>query len=100
MSDEPLTGRSALTQRVRDAVSRAARRPVEEVHPDSGLRQLGVDSLAAIQLLYELEDKLGIVLPDERLATLETVADVTDLVVEIIAASVPEPAPGGSEPSS
>lgn len=37
---------------------------------------LGADSLNILQLLMKIEDDYGIVIPDEKLATFETVQDV------------------------
>jgi len=37
---------------------------------------LGADSLDILQLLMRIEDKYGITIPDEALATFETVSDV------------------------
>src|SRR5260370_23790397 len=46
---------------------------------------LGMDSLRFVQLLVELESKLGVTLNDEELLTIElvTVADLVDLVERI-----------------
>lgn len=38
-----------------------------EITPDSGLRELGLDSMKAIELLFAIEDTFGISLPDEDL---------------------------------
>ncbi len=35
---------------------------------DADLRSLGLDSMAAVDLLFDLEDNLNVVLPDEALA--------------------------------
>ena len=37
---------------------------------------LGADSLDILQLLMRIEDDYGVVIPDEELATFETVEDV------------------------
>ena len=39
-------------------------------------RDLGADSIDILQLLMRIEDQYGIVIPDESLATFETVGDV------------------------
>ncbi|MBO2450273.1 acyl carrier protein [Actinomadura barringtoniae] len=39
----------------------------EEVKPDSRLRDLGLDSMQAIELLFDIEDSYQVTLPDERL---------------------------------
>lgn len=39
-------------------------------------KDLGADSLDILQLLMRIEDDYGIIIPDESLATFDTVADV------------------------
>jgi acyl carrier protein len=39
----------------------------EEVRPDARLRELGLDSMQAIELLFDIEDSYQVTLPDERL---------------------------------
>jgi acyl carrier protein len=45
-----------------------------ELTPDSRLRDLGLDSMQAIELLFGIEDSYGVTLPDDKLvdATFET----------------------------
>ena len=43
---------------------------------DMKLELLGIDSLGAITILYNLEDKLGIEIPNEELESLTTVGDI------------------------
>lgn len=56
---------------------------------DSGLRDLGLDSLRSIELLFAVEDAYGVVIPDESLtdATFET-ADTLWAVIEKMSAPV------------
>lgn len=51
----------------------------DTVTPDALLESLGVDSLAAIEFMFELEEKFKINLSEER-APIKTVQDVIDLV--------------------
>jgi len=39
-----------------------------DLTPDADLRSLGLDSMAAVELLFDLEDSLDVMLPDEALA--------------------------------
>ena len=43
---------------------------------------LGIDSLAAVELALELENEFDIRIEDEELAKLETVQDVMDIIEE------------------
>lgn len=50
-----------------------------EIRPESKISEdLGADSLDILQLLMTIEEEHGIVIPDEELATFETVQDIVD----------------------
>ena len=55
-----------------------------EIHPDMKLDALGIDSLGAITILYELEDQFDIEIPNEVLDSLETVNDIVIKLQQII----------------
>jgi acyl carrier protein len=40
-----------------------------DLAPDAPLRSLGLDSMQAIELLFDIEDKYGVVLPDDKLSS-------------------------------
>jgi acyl carrier protein len=58
----------------------------DALEPDADLRSLGLDSMAAVDLLFDIEDSFDLVLPDEALveqtfatpATLRAVLDGLD----------------------
>ncbi|MBQ3418228.1 MAG: acyl carrier protein [Ruminococcus sp.] len=50
-----------------------------EIKPESKITEdLGADSLDILQLLMTIEEEHGIVIPDEELASFETVQDIVD----------------------
>jgi acyl carrier protein len=51
----------------------------EQVRPDTPLVDLGIDSLAAIEFMFELENQFKVTLSDER-TELVTVADIVAVV--------------------
>ena len=52
-----------------------------EVKPESRIKaDLGADSLDVLQLLMTIQEEKGIVIPDEALATFETVQDIVDYI--------------------
>jgi acyl carrier protein len=57
--------------------------PDEELAPDAPLRALGLDSMAAVALMLDLEDEFATVLPDERLsgATFATARSLWSAIV-------------------
>jgi acyl carrier protein len=56
-----------------------------QVGADQDLAKLGMDSLSKIEFMYQLEDKFGISLAEER-GTLATVADIAQMVERALAA--------------
>jgi acyl carrier protein len=57
----------------------------EEITPDSRLRDLGLDSMRAIELLFALEDAYDVVVPDEKLVedTFETCDSLWTMIQEL-----------------
>jgi acyl carrier protein len=62
--------------------------PVEKVEEDARLVDLGVDSLDALELIFEIEEEFKVTVPEERLPELETVRAVCEKV-EALQASGP-----------
>jgi acyl carrier protein len=58
---------------------------------DSSFAELGVDSLDAITLLFELEERLGLVIPDDAAKSARSVRDVVEGLRTLAAGSPAEP---------
>jgi acyl carrier protein len=56
-----------------------------EITGDASLRDLGLDSMRAIELLFAVEDAYGVVIPDERLtdATFATGGSLWSVIDEL-----------------
>ncbi|MGZ4429973.1 MAG: acyl carrier protein [Nocardioidaceae bacterium] len=70
-----------LDEGLRQAISRVCGVAEEDVRPESTLEELGVDSLAAAEMITDLEIRLGRDLPMDvlrQLAGLRTVGEVAD----------------------
>lgn len=64
-----------------EAISQVSGRPVAELAPEQELvADLDIDSPKALQLLIEIEDRLGVEISDEAAEELNTVADVIRFV--------------------
>ncbi len=57
----------------------------EQVHPDSKLEELGVDSLATVEFMFMLEDKFELKMSGEPV-TVKTVGDIAR-EVDVVAAA-------------
>lgn len=49
---------------------------------DAKITALGIDSVAMMEIIGVLEDELNVVIPDEKLATLQTIGDIERVVHE------------------
>jgi acyl carrier protein len=58
--------------------------PGEPVPPDAPLKNLGLDSMQAVELVFDLEDELDVTLPDEAMtsATFATAGSLWDALRE------------------
>ena len=78
--------------RVRTALADYLKRDVETIKPNDSLRNdLGLDSMATIELVYQIEDAFDVQIPDQDLAKLVTVGNVTAYLEEMA------PAPPAAE---
>jgi acyl carrier protein len=70
-----------ITENIIKALADYLRRNPESIKPDHHLRDdLGLDSMAVIELLYKIEEAFDIQIPDEDLVRLSTVAAVCEYV--------------------
>ena len=52
----------------------------KELTLESNFKDLGLDSLDLVDLVYQFEEELGVQFEDEELAGLKTVQDVVNLI--------------------
>jgi acyl carrier protein len=64
--------------RVSAIIARYIAIPVEKVEADSRLEDLGIDSLGALELIFQLEEEFKILVPNERASEFTTVRAVCD----------------------
>jgi acyl carrier protein len=72
-----------VEQTVKDVLAKQSKRDAAAIKPDASLAQdLGLDSFAALETAFELEEKFSIQIPNEALSSVKTVKDVVDYVAE------------------
>jgi acyl carrier protein len=69
-----------------ELIAREVKRPTGEITLNTGLNDLGIDSLKAIVILSELEDQLKIEIPNETMGSMRTVGDIVSKLDELRAA--------------
>ena len=66
-----------MLEKIQSLLAEALNLPVEKVTADSKIvEDLGADSLDVVELLSQLEDEYGVIIPDDEVEGLVTVADV------------------------
>ena len=66
-----------MLEKIQAMLAESLNLPVEKVTPDAKIvDDLGADSLDVVELLGQLESEYGIVIPDDEVESLVTVADV------------------------
>ena len=81
---EAVPTQSEIAQTVITTVAAVKRIPVEGISIDSSLEALGMDSLDQINVLFELEGKFNIDIPDEQARSIKTVREIVEGVERLI----------------
>lgn len=60
--------------------------PAARLLPETRLEELGLDSLAAVELIFEIEERFGVQVPNERAAEFKSVGAIVEGVRALQAA--------------
>ena len=69
-----------------DAIASATESDSQHITPSTRLDSLGIDSLKAINILYDLEEEFDIEVPNEEIAELTTVHDIEVAINKLLEA--------------
>ncbi|HVT43301.1 MAG TPA: phosphopantetheine-binding protein [Thermoanaerobaculia bacterium] len=61
--------------------------PEEAIDPQMPLAEAGIDSLDALNILFAIEEKFGITIPDEKARAIRTLTDMVDTVDSLLPSS-------------
>ncbi len=67
-----------LAEKITAIVASVTRREPEAIRPEATFDELGIDSLDRINILFELEEKFNISIPDEEARDIKTVQQMTE----------------------
>jgi len=67
-----------IFEKVAEIIVNTANCKVEDVRPEAELSALGVDSLKAITVIFELEEAFDIEIPNEVIPSIVTVNDILE----------------------
>jgi len=83
---------SDLAEKVLSVIASVKRIPREKVTIGSTFEELGLDSLDAMNILFELESEFDISIPDNEARSIKTVQGIVDGVERLVAAKNQSPA--------
>lgn len=70
-----------MLEKIQAMLAEALNLPLEKVTPEAKIvDDLGADSLDVVELLSQLEEEYGIIIPDDQAESLVTVADVANAI--------------------
>ena len=75
-----------LIQQVLKLIATSKRIPLETVTIDSTFEQLNIDSMDAVEILFALENKFDISIPDEEVRSVRNVCQMCEGVEKLVAA--------------
>ena len=85
---ERVAPRVDVLSEVQAMLSTAFELPIERLQPEQSLDELGIDSLAAIEFIFEIEDRFSITVAERP-----QVATINDIAVLVDAAMGRQPQP-------
>ncbi len=78
-----------LESKVLEIIAQQKRVPVENVTIDSSFDELGLDSLDAVNILFELEGAFDINIPDDKARQIKSVREMVEGVRALVAEKKP-----------
>lgn len=75
-----------IEQTLKASIAKQKMISMEDITLDSSLEALGISSLDSISLVFDIEDKYGVEIPNEALKKVRTVRDIVDGVDALIQA--------------
>jgi len=74
-----------MVERVRNIVAKQLRVPIEKVTADSTFADLGVDSLDALNLIFNVEEEFDVSIDDKDAKSITSVAEMVNGVEKLLA---------------
>jgi acyl carrier protein len=81
-----------ITEKVLDLIAAVKRVPREKVSTESTFAELGMDSLDAINLIFEIESEFDISVPDDQAKSITSVSQLVESLQKLLA----EPSAGAA----
>jgi acyl carrier protein len=72
-----------VTEDVLDVIAKTQRMPREKITLDSRFEELGMDSMDAVNILFALEEKFDITIPDEAAKQIRSIREMVEGVQKL-----------------
>jgi acyl carrier protein len=70
---------TVLSDTVLEIISAETKTPVKDIDLKADIRDMGIDSLATVEIVVEIEDQLGIEIPEDSVTELIIIEDIIKL---------------------
>ena len=84
-------GETDLAAKVIGAIAEKRRLSADQISLESSFEDLGIDSLDGFDLLCDLEEELGITIPDDAARQMTSVGKVVELIQPLVSSAPSEP---------
>ena len=81
---------SSTLKELQDLIQEKYGLEASQVDANASLRASGVDSLALVEFIFDIEDRMGITVPDDN-PNMDTLAELADAIDRVRAKSLPPP---------
>lgn len=68
----------SIFQKVAEIIAESKNISIEEIKLESTFRELDIDSLGALSLVYDFEEAFNVSIPDEEVVKIKNVRDVVE----------------------
>lgn len=75
--------RAEIEQKIIEIIHEQKTLAEDAIKPNTPLRDAGIDSLDALNILFQIEETFGITIPDDRARQVQTVNDIVTAVQEL-----------------
>jgi acyl carrier protein len=79
---------SSTLKELQDLIQEKYGLDVSQVDPHASLRASGVDSLALVEFIFDVEDRMGLTVPDDN-PNMDTLAELAAAIDRVRAKNVP-----------
>ena len=74
-----------VSERVVRVFAKFKKMPPEDIKMDTSFEELGLDSLDGLNLIFELEEEFDIMVPDDKVQSMKSVAEVVEGIEWLLA---------------